>query len=214
MAEKLVIAGATGGLGRRCVYHALTDARVGSVTAIMRSSPKPAAFYGLADSQQAEFSKLKQVTVDFTNLDASASAFAGCTAGISCLGVYSSEMKDYTMFMQREHAPNLKVASLAAAGGASAWAYLSGQGVKQPPITQLKPTALQPMFSFVKGSVERDLGGVPGFTRGVTAVRPGMILGRKGVYNEHLENFVNGRFGSWLGNTAFAVQSDDIARAL
>jgi hypothetical protein len=92
--------------------------------------------------------------------------------------------------------------------------HRSGQGVKQPPITQLKPTALQPMFSFVKGSVERDLGGVPGFTRGVTAVRPGMILGRKGVYNEHLENFVNGRFGSWLGNTAFAVQSDDIARAL
>ena len=123
MAEKLVIAGATGGVGRRCVYYAVTDSRVSSVTAIMRSSPKPAAFYGLTDSQ-AEFSKLKQVTVDFTNLDASASAFAGCTAGISCLGVYSSDMKDYTMFMQREHAPNMKIASLAAAGGVSAYAYL------------------------------------------------------------------------------------------
>lgn len=215
----VVIIGSTGSVGRRCVYFAVLDPRINRVTAVMRSPPKPAAFFGLMPVHQTLFeSKLHQVQVDFNNLEAS-KALEGHPAGISCLGIYSSEAKGWKDFMEREHKLNLRVANLAAEGGAKRWAYLSGSGAKQPPVSQLRPSFGQPMFSFVKGCTERDLGAIQKFVDegGVTVVRPAMILGRSTPYpgaTRYVEAFFNTKWGSWISKTSAAVHQDEIAKAL
>ncbi|KAG5178433.1 hypothetical protein JKP88DRAFT_168703 [Tribonema minus] len=221
--EKLVIFGSTGAVGRLCVLHAVQDPRVEKVVAVVRSAPKPPAFFtaGAADPAAAAAllgAKLQQVRADFGDDASLRGACDGATAGLSCVGVYTAAVKDTADFLAREHAPNVAAArAAAAAGSVTRWGYLSGQGVAPPPPSRAAPGLLQPMFAFVKGSVERDVAAMGAFTRGVTFARPGMILGRgdalPGLVGAS-ERFFNGAAGSWIARTRFAVQADDIARAL
>lgn len=217
--HNVVIAGATGSVGRRCVYFALKHESVASVTALVRSAPvKDAAFFGLDLSNAVEKtafeSKLKQKVIDYSSPEQVTAATANHSAGISCLGVYTSNVGGFEDFMNKEHTPNLALARAAAASGTKRWGYLSGQGVVQPEKSAISPSFFQPVFAFVKGSVERDLASVEGF-EGTTSARPGLILNRgnkfKGVLG-WIESNANKM--KWIESTRFAVQTDDIAKAL
>lgn len=217
--HKVIVTGASGSVGRRVVYYALKHKSVDSVTALLRSGPeKDAAFFGLdlanpTDRDVFE-TKLKQKIVKYNAPEEVAEASKGHTAGISCLGVYTADVKDLEDFMQKEYEPNLAVARAAAATGAKRWGYLSGQGVKQSDRSTKKPGLFEPIFSFAKGSIERDLSSIEGF-EATTSARPGMILNRSNSYGGfmgYLETHANN--WKWLANSRFAVQTDDIAKAL
>lgn len=217
MTEHLVVVGATGGVGRRVVHYALLEPRIASVTALIRSKPKNLSFYDISNAQEPKF---KQITFDYatmrddSQIPSDIESLGTYTCGISCLGVYTAQVTGgWEHFMAMEHAPNLAVARHLRGLGVDRYAYLSGMGAKQPSMSQSKPGVLQAMFSFVKGSTERDLASImPSFT----AVRPGAILGR-----ENTQSGLNGLFESqlnsslsWLKNTSYAIHCDDIAKGM
>lgn len=216
MKDRLLVIGATGSTGRRCVYFALLDPRCNSVTALTRSPPKDPSFYGFTQEHASLVkSKLHQCQVDYDNLEASRPQVEGHTAGISCLGVYSAAVKNTAEFEAREAVPNLAACKMAVQGGAKQWAYLSGAGARQPLASQTSAGYFQPMFSYVKGRIERDLGQVEGIVQ-MTAVRPGAILGRQEAlpgYMKSMETALNG-LGPWLRQTRFGIDVDDIAKAM
>ena len=204
MTDKLIVFGASGSVGRRVVYHASRDSRF-SVTAVLRSDPKQLSFYG------AETGDIKQLRIDYNNI--SEQDLEGYTCGISCLGVYTSSVKDYKSFQEAEARPNVSVAEVLAKHGVTRYAYLSGSGASRPSPGQISPKLLQPMFSYVKGSTEQALAKImPSFT----AVRPAAIIGRatpmSGMMG-HVEGFMN-RHMSWCADTSVGIHVDVIALAL
>ena len=62
MTERVVIAGATGAIGRYCVHLLVRDPRVLSITALIRNEPKYASFYGL-DDRYDDINKLEQLKI-------------------------------------------------------------------------------------------------------------------------------------------------------
>jgi hypothetical protein len=215
----VVIVGSTGSVGRRCVYFAVLDPRISRVTAVMRSPPKPADFFGLMPVHQGLFeSKLHQVQVDFNNLEAS-KALEGHSAGISCLGIYSSEAKGWKDFMEREHNLNLRVANLVAGGGGQAVGIPERFGREAAARFSIAPLFRAAHVLVCEGCTERDLGAIHKFVDegGVTVVRPAMILGRSTPYpgaTRYVEAFFNTKWGSWISRTSAAVHQDEIAKAL
>lgn len=217
MPEHLVVIGATGSVGRRVVHFAALDARVSSVTALIRSQPRDLCFYKLSSR---ESDKLAQIRFDFASLkehdpeEYKTTGLGAYTCGISCLGVYTAQVTGGAQeFMELEYAPNVVMANILRVHGVQRYAYLSGMGARQPPDTQEKPAFLQAMFSYVKGRTERDLSKVmPSFT----TLRPGGILGRSetqsglsGLFEKQLNSNL-----SWLAKTSYAIQCDDIAKAM
>lgn len=203
--QKVLVAGATGAIGRKCVQLLVRDPRVQTVTAVVRGDPKEAAFYDLSPAEVKQ--KLVQVKVDFSQLPAfPPNSF---TAGLSALGVYTADVDGMAEFMQREHTPNLAIAQAGGQAGAQRWAYLSGLGVKPFAPEAPKPWTT-PMFSYCKGRVEHDLATVPGFQHSVS-IRPGGILGRPG--EQPIVERVTNRFPS-LGKTPWFVHRDDISKAM
>uniref|UniRef100_K3W6B1 NAD(P)-binding domain-containing protein n=1 Tax=Globisporangium ultimum (strain ATCC 200006 / CBS 805.95 / DAOM BR144) TaxID=431595 RepID=K3W6B1_GLOUD len=217
--HKVIVTGASGSVGRRVVHFALKHKSVESVTALLRSGPeKNAAFFGLDPKNPSDKevfdNKLKQKIVDYNAPEDVVEATKGHTAGISCLGVYTADVKNVDDFMDQEYKPNLAVARAAAATGTKRWGYLSGNGVKQPERSQTKPGFFEPIFAFTKGSIERDLSAVEGF-EATTSARPAMILHRENHYPgtmKYVEDWFNN--WKWFSTTRFAVETDDIAKAL
>eukprot|EP01084_Bolivina_argentea_P176501 305422_1 len=205
----IVVAGATGAVGRHCVNVLVRDPRVTSVIALTRSKEKPADFYGLEEKTD-DLSKLKHLIINYEeDIDKQLGDYK-FTAGLSCIGVYTATVKNEADFFKREHEPNIKVAKAAALQGAKRWAYLSGMGVKQ---TDSKAWN-QALFSFVKGSVEKDLQTINGIEF-VNSCRPGFIAGRPGKYGgfQGFVEKIGNSFPSFL-NTSYAVHRDDIATAM
>mmetsp|Transcript_44327 Transcript_44327/g.71007 ORF Transcript_44327/g.71007 Transcript_44327/m.71007 type:complete len:311 (+) Transcript_44327:94-1026(+) len=205
--KRIVVGGATGAVGRHCVNVLVRDPRVCTVYALSRSNnAKPVDFYGLEEKSDP-IDKIQHLQVDYTgDLDAQ---FKDLTfdAGISCLGVYTADVKNEADFRAKEYEPNLKFARAAAAHGAKRWSYLSGAGVKQ---TDSKAWN-QPLFSWVKGCIEKDLQKVDGLEF-VNAARPGFIAGRPDS-NGWLEDVAN-YFADSLVKTKMAVHRDDISVAM
>ena len=168
--KTVVVAGATGAVGRHCVNVLVRDPRVGSVVALTRGGPKEPSHYKLEEKVD-DLDKLQHLKVDYNgDLDEQFGDLK-FDAGISCIGVYTPDVKDEADFKAKEYEPNLKVAKAAANHGASRWSYLSGNGVKQ---TDSKSWN-QPLFSWVKGNVEKDLQKVDGIEF-VNSVRPGLYV--------------------------------------
>ena len=211
--HKAVVAGATGAIGRHCVYLLVRDPRVESVTALTRGNGKDASFYGL-DEKNDPVSKLSHLTIDYSGdiNQQFTDAKAQFTAGLSGIGVYTADVKNEEDFRQREYEPNMNVANAAANHGVKNWGYLSGGGVKMGE----KKGWFQAMFSWVKGCIERDLSKIEQFNY-VATFRPGGILGRPddkllsgvgGWLERQVNKFDNAP--NWYG----FIHRDDISKAM
>jgi len=208
--KTIVVAGATGSVGRHCVNLLVRDSRVGSVIALTRGNAKQASFYELEEKGD-DIEKLQHLQVNYNeDLDEQFGDLQ-FDAGISCIGVYSSDAKNEKEFREKEYTPNIKVATAAANHGASRWSYLSGSGVKQTDSKQWS----QALFSYIKGCIERDLQKIDGIEF-VNSVRPGFIAGRPSGsqtgygWMESVANY----FADSLVKTKMAVHRDDISAAM
>ena len=212
--HKAVVAGATGAIGRHCVYVLVRDPRVGSVTALTRAGSKDPSFYGLDESTDP-ITKLSHLSIDFDkDINQQFSEHnAQFTIGLSALGVYTKDVKNLDDFLNREHIPNINLAEAAIKHGVKNWGYLSGNGVKM----NEKKGMFQPMFSYVKGCVERDLSQMIEFDY-VATFRPGAIVGRPldrsqgglmGFFEKQMAKYQDS-----LKNLSGFVHRDDIANAM
>eukprot|EP00980_Cylindrotheca_fusiformis_P020175 scaffold7250_cov131-Cylindrotheca_fusiformis.AAC.4 len=220
--KKVVIAGATGSVGRLLVQTCLKDPRVDSVTAVVRnaiSNDQAEQLWGIAAtdtaSQKKTPSKLTQVLVDFPSLDPEDAKlkerFQGADAFLSGLGLYSGKSTETEMDLV-EGQYNRKLATIVKEAGATRGAYLSGQGVKQPS-TEGRAMA---MFGRVKGRAEEGLAAVfSGENQAHVSARPGAIFDRPGepVYGR-LETMLGNWPFSKLKETRFGISAPDIAKGM
>lgn len=177
-----------------------------------RGNERSAEFYGLEEKSD-DLSKLEHLTVDYEgDLDKQLDSLQ-FDAGLSCIGVYTADVKNEKDFFKKEHEPNIKIAKAAALHGAKRWSYLSGMGVKQT--TEKKWN--QALFSWVKGRVEADLQMIDGFEC-VSSMRPGWIAGRPRSNNMGKMASLGADIGEYLGphliKTKLAVHRDDISTAM
>ena len=134
--HRAVVAGATGAIGRHCVYLLARDPRVESVTALTRSGPKNADFYGFDEKIDSDaINKLSHLIINYngtvddisqelkTYIDDEKEG-KEFTIGMSGIGVYGPNTKNEADFMAREYEPNIKIATAAARNGAKKWSYL------------------------------------------------------------------------------------------
>mmetsp|Transcript_42873 Transcript_42873/g.38098 ORF Transcript_42873/g.38098 Transcript_42873/m.38098 type:complete len:291 (-) Transcript_42873:630-1502(-) len=209
--KTIVVAGATGGVGRHCINILVRDPRVGSVIALTRGNAKDPDYYGLEEKSD-DLDKLQHLQVDYNGDLNEQFGDLKFDAGMSGLGVYTADVKDEADFRKKEYEPNLKVATAAAQHGASRWAYLSGAGVKQ---TDSKSWH-QPLFSWIKGCIEKDLVKVTGLDF-VSSVRPGFIAGKpnpQSGFSGFMEKMINNHFQDSILKTKMAVHRDDIATSM
>lgn len=207
MSEKFLVAGATGAIGRRIVHYAAQDPRVATVTALVRGAEKSPEFYGLEPGSDSAM-KVTHLKVDYATVKDT--ELPAHTVGASGLGVYTHGVSSQEDFFNKEHAPNMDVATAAAKAGVTKWAYLSGMGVYPNPGE--KPWH-QAMFSFVKGRVEHDLSNKVEGLKEVFSARPGGIFGRPNA-DRLPERLMNAPPLKWLQHTPLGVHTDDIAKAM
>ena len=151
---KLLLAGATGLVGRHVLELALADARVEAVVAPVR---RP-----LLDHP-----KLLAPTVDFERLPEDA-AWWRADAAICALGTTMRAAGSKDAFRRVDHGYALAVARLAKQHGTPAFVLNSAMGAD--PSSRF-------FYNRVKGELERDLATL-GF-RSLTVVRPGLIGGKR-----------------------------------
>ena len=63
---RVVVAGATGAIGRHCINLLVKDPRILSVTALIREDERTAEFYGLNDKYD-DMNKLKHLRIDYND---------------------------------------------------------------------------------------------------------------------------------------------------
>jgi len=205
MSKKIIVGGSTGAVGRYCVNLLVKDPRVETVFAVIRSEEKSFDFFGLTEEEAK--SKLKQTKVDFKTIlenEDFKSTVRGSYGIISCLGVYSASVKNQEDFFKQEYEPNMSLAKFGSSLGIKKFGYLSGQGVY---VSESKGF-FQPMFSWVKGSIERDLQKEMDF---VVTARPGGIGGRPNG-NSFGDKLINNI--PYLMHTSLGIHRDDISKAL
>lgn len=148
----LLLAGATGLVGRSVLAQALEDGRVSRVVAPTRRPLRPA-------------SKLENPVVDFDRLPAEASWW-GVDAAISTLGATIKMAGSQAAFRRVDHDYVAEVARLARAHGAHAFVLTSAIGAD---------SKSRFFYNRVKGDAERTVEAL-GFPS-LTIVRPGFIGG-------------------------------------
>lgn len=151
---KLLLAGASGLVGRHVLRLALDDARVTSIVAPVRRS--------LPDHP-----KLLAPVIDFDNLP-QAESWWQADAMICTLGTTMKQAKTREAFQRVDYAYPLAIARLAKEQGTVACVLNSAAGAD---------TASRFFYNRVKGELERDLA-LLGFDS-LTLVRPGLIGGER-----------------------------------
>lgn len=187
----LLLAGATGLVGRAVLSRALADARVTRVVAPTRRA-LPAA------------PKLDNPLVDFDHLPADAAWWA-VDAVICTLGTTIRDAGSPQAFRVVDHDYPLAVARLARQHGASTFVLTSAMGAD--PGSRI-------FYNRTKGELERDLAAC-GFAS-LTLVRPALIGGARQAPRpaERLGQVVVGALGPLLPRRWRLNPADNIARAL
>ncbi|WP_232207568.1 NAD-dependent epimerase/dehydratase family protein [Pseudoxanthomonas sp. J35] len=152
--RRILLAGATGLVGRHVLDLLLADPRVGQVVAPVRR-PLPA------------HPELLQPQVDYDALDADA-PWWDVDAVVCTLGTTMAQARSREAFQRVDHDYPLRVGELARRHGAKAYALNSATGAD--PGSML-------FYNRVKGAVERGLAAL-GF-ESFTCVRPGLIGGNR-----------------------------------
>ena len=215
LGKKVVVAGATGSVGRLIVKTCVDDPRIEKVTAIVRktiSNEKADQLWAAGNNTN----KLTQVQVDYASLDVNdeklKSAFQGTDAFLTGMGLYSGSSTEAEMD-RVEGSYNQIMATIAHAAGAKRGAYLSGNGVKQPS-TEGRAMA---MFGRVKGRAEEALANVfNGPDEAHVSARPAIIFDRPGepVYGAAIEGLINSWVFASLRETRFGISANLIAKGM
>jgi uncharacterized protein YbjT (DUF2867 family) len=188
---KILLAGATGLVGRHVLEQALTDPRVAHVVALSRR-PLPA------------HPKLDNPTVDFASLPSSEPWWS--VAGVVCaLGTTMRQAGSKQAFRRVDHDYPLAVAQHARARGAIAFALNSSMGAS------IKSNSF---YLRTKGEVEAALSacGYPS----LTIVRPGLLGGHRADFRlgERLGLLTLRLLGAFLPRRYRISPADRVARAL
>ena len=179
--KAVVVAGATGSIGRLVVQTLLEDPRVNKVTALVRkvvsseervqelwgnktatataASVDPTVSKDGTTTTNKYNNKLIQVQVDYPKLTVHdiqlRNSIQGHDAFITALGVYSGAATEQEMD-EIEGTYNSILARIAKLGGATRGVYLSGAGVKQPTLEGIANTK----FARAKGRAEELLASI------------------------------------------------------
>lgn len=175
MTRRIVLAGATGLVGRHVLQLLLADARVAEVTAPTRR-PLPAA------------TKLRNPVIDFEQLREAARAWQA-DAAICALGTTLKQAGSREAFIRVDHDYPLWLAQALRGNGTQAFVLNSAKGAG---------TDSRFFYNRVKGELEYDLR-LLGFPS-LTLVRPGLIGGAREQRRplEHAAGLVLGALGPVL----------------
>jgi uncharacterized protein YbjT (DUF2867 family) len=153
--HRVVVAGATGLVGRECVRAMLADPAFHVVALVRRAdafAPQP---------------RLTLATIDYERLDATAAAaLGGCDALLSALGTTIRTAGSQPAFRRVDHDYPLELARLGRAAGVGHFGLVSALGAD---------AGSRVFYNRVKGETERDVLAV-GY-RSVAIVRPSLLLG-------------------------------------
>jgi uncharacterized protein YbjT (DUF2867 family) len=187
----LLIAGATGLVGRMVLAKALADPRVTHVTAPARSAP-------------SAHPKLTNPVVDYAALPLDA-AWWRCDAVICALGTTRAKAGSDAAFVRVDHDYPLAVAQAAKAHGARAFLLVSAMGANAQ-------SAL--LYNRTKGAVEASIAALefPSYT----IVRPGLIGGDRDEFRavERASSLLLGALGPVLPRAWRISPAQNIASAL
>lgn len=153
---KILVAGATGLIGRLALGHALTDPRVTAVATIGRRT------LPLDDA------KLVQITADFANLDAVAATVPEADAALCALGTTIRQAGSRPAFHAVDHDAVLAFAKLAKAKGVRRFAVVSSVGAS---------SRAGAFYLATKGRMEDGLERL-GFEH-LTILQPSFLLGER-----------------------------------
>ena len=149
----ILILGASGLVGSKCLQHSLTDTRIDKVIAVVRR-----------DMNMAH-PKLTQLIVDFDKLDNYASDIKA-DAVLSALGTTLKQAGSSAKFTKVDYEYQLKVAEIARRNGVKTFVLLSSSGADKKSMI---------LYTKVKGEVEDAISKL-GFEK-VAILRPSILLG-------------------------------------
>lgn len=189
--KRVLLAGASGMVGREVLRQALADPRIGQVVAPAR---RPLA----ADA------KLRNPLVEFDNLPADAPWWK-VDAVICTLGTTIREAGSQAAFRKVDHDYPLAVARHALAHGASTFVLTSANGANADS---------RIFYSRTKGELERDLRTL-GY-RSLCLVRPGLLGGERDRRRpiEHAGMQLLGAIGPLLPRRYRVVPAEEVAATL
>lgn len=189
---KILLAGATGLVGRHALAQLLADARIS---------------FAIAPTRRAlplSHPKLSNPVVDFDALPGDADWWA-VDAVVCALGTTIKQAGSREAFRRVDHDYPLAIARYAHAQGAPTYALNSAMGAD---------AGLRVFYSRVKGELERDLAGV-GFSS-LSFVRPGLIGGERDARRpgEHVAARVLGTLAPILPRRLRINPAERVAAAL
>lgn len=159
--RRVLVAGATGLVGRECMLRLAADPGVRELTALVRHPPAQPPGPG---------SKVRFVTADFQQLDGLAADFA-VNQVFCALGTTIAKAGSRAEFRRVDLEYPLAIARLSLAGAATHFLLVSALGAD--------PRSLF-FYSRIKGELEEAILAMP--WRAVTIVRPSLLLGERGEF--------------------------------
>jgi uncharacterized protein YbjT (DUF2867 family) len=188
--KSVLLAGATGLVGRECLAALLADSSFSPVTILIRQPlPSPPASDRLAAR-----------VVDFEHLDRETSAFS-VDQVFCCLGTTMAKAGSRDAFRRVDYDYALRVAQLALAGGANHFLLVSALGAD---------ATSRVFYNRVKGELEQAVGRL-GY-RSLTIVRPSLLLGER--HERRLGEEIAKRFTAFTPAPWRPVHAKQVAAAL
>ena len=189
--RRVLLAGATGLVGRECLARLAADPTVAVINAIVRRVP---------DEVPSTTGKIRYQRVDFDRLDQFPASFEVDQA-VCALGTTLRQAGSREAFRRVDHDYALNVARLARAGGARHFLLVSALGAD---------AASKVFYNRVKGELEADVQmlGYPS----VTIIRPSILRGDRAEFR--LAEEIAKRLG-WVAPRRYRpVHAGDVASAL
>ena len=189
--RRVLLAGATGLVGRELLARLAADSGVSGVTAIVRRDPQV---------MPASADRIRLETVDFDRLTERATLFSVDQA-FCALGTTRAKAGSRAAFRRVDFGYPLEIARLAREGGARHFLLVSAIGADARSAV---------FYSRVKGQIEEAVEAL-GF-RSLTIVRPSLLLGERAEFRP-VEALMK-RF-AWAAPRRYApVRAGDVAAAL
>lgn len=188
---RVLLVGATGLVGRRCLSRLQADARVSEIVVLQRAA---------VDASRHE-ERITRRQVDFEQMNAVPDAVFAVDAAICALGTTIKAAGSQAAFRRVDHDYALAVAQRARAGGATRFGLVSAIGAD---------AGSRVFYNRVKGETEGAIAAL-GFDS-LSIVRPSLLLGER---QEHrLGEKLATPFMLWLPRRWRAVSASNVAQVL